>query len=357
MKYKVLILKNRVKVPIDDDFQKATEYISKYHDFDIQFDFKEIDIPVETTLWMTTPDRFWFGTKDTKDKIRKYIPENKYHCVIFAWDKTESPIASLDQSKFALTSWSTWGEAIKGTEYIELVTSPLDDKINHIYHSIIHELYHSFVKRANRRGANILDVMDSVEINGVKVAYYKNDQPEAIDGNFAIQRGILAPHTDKILYMKEVSRGFENAVEVILENEGGYIHDKRDPGGETNMGISKKSYPNLDIKNITREQAIAIYRKDFWNKIKGDSLPYPIALQLFDMAVNCGVSQAVKMLQKVVGTKQDGVIGFVTIGALKPSHSFDYFIARLVFYQSIQGYKDFGKGWINRATKVYKLIQ
>lgn len=357
--YKVLVLKNRVKVDVQDDFDKAKDYIKRHHDFEVDFEFKEIDIPVETSLWLESGGRLWFGTKDTKDKIKQYLPENKYHCVIFAWDKTESPISKLDQNKFALTSWSTWREAIPGTEYIELVTAPYDDSVNHIYNSIIHELYHSFVKRANRRGANILDVMDSMVVNGVRQSYYKNDNPEAPDGNFAAQREILEPHTDKILY-QPAKTGFEHAVEVILENEGGYINDERDPGGETNMGISKKAYPDLDIKNLTREQAIQIYFKDYWKPIKADFMDRGIALQLFDMAVNAGVSQASKLIQRIVGVKDDGVIGPITLRAINNYNgdiNMEYLIARVNYYSSLDNVKIFGAGWVNRAVKVYQLTK
>lgn len=195
MTYKVLVLKNRVKVNVDDDFQKAKEYISRYHEFGVQFDFKETDIPVETSLWKQSGNQFLFGTSGTREKIKDMVsPE--YHCVIFAWDKMESPITQLNNPNIQLTSWSHWERVHPTTEYIELVTAPYDDQINHIYNSIIHELEHSFVKRANRRGANILDVMDT---------YIHNNDPEHIDGNFARQRAILAPHTDKILYMPTVT--------------------------------------------------------------------------------------------------------------------------------------------------------
>jgi hypothetical protein len=357
--YKVLVLKNRVKVEVKDDFDKAKDYIKRHHNFEVDFEFKDIDIPVETSLWKESGGRLWFGTKNTKDKIKQYLPENKYHCVMFTWDKTESPISNLDQSKYALTSWSTWREAIPGTEYIELVTAPYDDKVNHIYHSIIHEMYHSFVKRANRRGANIVDVMDRMIVNGKEVTYYKNSEPEAPDGNFAAQREILEPHTDKILYTPPQT-GFEHAVEIILENEGGYVNDKRDPGGETNMGISKRAYPDLDIKNLTKDQAKQIYFKDYWKPIKADFMPSGIALQVFDMAVNAGVSQAAKLLQRIVGVKDDGVIGRITLGAVenyKGDINMEYLLARVNYYSALDNVKIYGAGWVKRAVKVYQLTQ
>ena len=64
-------------------------------------------------------------------------------------------------------------------------------------------------------------------------------------------------------------------IEVVLKSEGGYVNDPHDPGGETNFGISKRAYPSVDIKHLTKEGAIAIYKKDYWDKIKGDDLPLP----------------------------------------------------------------------------------
>lgn len=359
--YRVLVLKNRVKVPVDDDFQKAKEYIDRHYKdkLSISFDFKEIDIPVETSLWLQKDNKFWFGTKGTKDKIRHLVSPD-YHCVIFMWDKMESPISSLGNENIFLTSWTTWDRLHPTTEYVEIVTSPSDNDTNHIYLSILHEVGgHSFVKRANRRGANILDVMDSMLVNGVPMGYYKNSDPEAPDGNFACQRALLEPHIDKILYMpeKEPLTNFEKAVLVILENEGGYVNDPNDSGGETKYGISARSFPDLDIKNLTKEQAISIYKKEYWDKIQGDKLPYRIALQVFDMAVNAGVSVAVKMLQEIAGTYKDGVVGKKTLDASAKIDQFSYFIARLRFYEKAKDKGGFRQGWINRATKVYKLIQ
>lgn len=359
--YKVLVLKNRLKVNVQDDFEKAKDYIKRHHEFEVEFEFKEIDIPVETSLWKEWLGRFWFGTQNTKAKIRQYTPEGKYHCVIFAWDKEESPISNLDQNKFTLTSWTTWDEIVKGTEYIELVTSEFDDRVDWIYKSIIHELEHSFVKRANRRGANILDVMDSMTVNGKVENYYKNSDPEATDGNFATQQALLKPHTDKILYMQEkIQSGFGNAVEVILENEGGYVNDSRDPGGETKYGISARAFPEIDIKNLTKEEAIEIYKREYWDKIKGDKLPKSIALPVFDMAVNAGVKTSAKLLQKIVGVKQDGIIGNITLGAVssyKGDINTDFLIERVTYYSKLDNAKIYGVGWVNRAIKVYKLTK
>lgn len=82
----------------------------------------------------------------------------------------------------------------------------------------------------------------------------------------------------------------------ILEVEGGYVNDPQDPGGETKYGISKRSYPNLDIAALTQEQAGAIYLRDYWQAAGCDGLPQGLALIHFDAAVNCGVHRAMNFL-------------------------------------------------------------
>ena len=88
---------------------------------------------------------------------------------------------------------------------------------------------------------------------------------------------------------------FDRIMEFILKQEGGYINDIDDPGGETNFGISKSSFPNEDIKNMTQERAKEIHRSLYWNAIKGDNLTWPIDLYAMDAAVNMGVGTALRL--------------------------------------------------------------
>lgn len=85
---------------------------------------------------------------------------------------------------------------------------------------------------------------------------------------------------------------FDQALKFVLEREGGYVNDAADPGGETNLGISKRAYPNLDIRNLTPELAGMIYRSDYWNAAGCDALTPGMALVVFDSAVNVGVARA-----------------------------------------------------------------
>lgn len=114
---------------------------------------------------------------------------------------------------------------------------------------------------------------------------------------------------------------FLRAVAVVLDHEGGYVNDPRDPGGETKYGISKRSYPSLDIANLTREDAIAIYYRDWWQRYGyGRLQDEAVATKLLDMAVNMGPAAAHKLLQEALvflgyDIAVDGVIGPQTIGA------------------------------------------
>lgn len=98
---------------------------------------------------------------------------------------------------------------------------------------------------------------------------------------------------------------FAQAIAFTLQREGGYVNDPDDPGGETNFGLSKRAYPELDIRNLTLEQAAAVYRLDYWKKpginLVAEVAPL-VAVRLFDLGVNCGTVTAAKMLQRAINT-------------------------------------------------------
>ena len=114
---------------------------------------------------------------------------------------------------------------------------------------------------------------------------------------------------------------FDKCLAEVLRHEGGYVNHRKDPGGETNMGISKRSYPKEDIRGMTRERAAAIYRRDFWNRVRGDDLPDGLDMVAFDAAVNSGPSRGAKWLQQGVGVTADGKIGPATIAAAKSTYA------------------------------------
>ena len=96
---------------------------------------------------------------------------------------------------------------------------------------------------------------------------------------------------------------FDEIIEVTLHHEGGYVHDPKDLGGETNFGIAKRFYPDVDIKNLTEEGAKEIYKKDYWDKNKVDELDEQLKHIFFDMCVNQGRGTAVKILQRACNAK------------------------------------------------------
>lgn len=108
---------------------------------------------------------------------------------------------------------------------------------------------------------------------------------------------------------------WDKAINFVLSMEGEYTFDPVDPGGETKFGISKKSYPSLDIKNLTVDQAKDIYKTDYWQVCHCDELPSPFAISVFDMAVNQGTGKAKRLLQIILGVDVDGIIGQKTIAA------------------------------------------
>lgn len=144
---------------------------------------------------------------------------------------------------------------------------------------------------------------------------------------------------------------FEKAFTLVMRFEGGYSNDSRDPGGETNFGISKHAYPNLDIAGLTEDQAKDIYKSDYWQAISGDLLPYPINVLIFDAAVNHGKKRAVTMLQDALKIKSDGLIGEQTIKAVKsaPDEFCAVYLAkRARQYAKTRNFSIYGDGWLKR---------
>lgn len=149
---------------------------------------------------------------------------------------------------------------------------------------------------------------------------------------------------------------FDLCLEHVLKFEGGYVNHPSDPGGETNFGISKRSYPGENIKRMTRERAGMIYRRDFWNAVKGDDLPAGLDLVAFDAAVNSGQSRGAKWLQAGVGAAQDGKIGPATIAAARaadPATAINRACdARMAFLRGLGTWPTFGRGWTRRVDSV-----
>tara|TARA_E500000318_G_C3496315_1_gene186566 strand:+ start:360 stop:833 length:474 start_codon:yes stop_codon:yes gene_type:complete len=154
---------------------------------------------------------------------------------------------------------------------------------------------------------------------------------------------------------------FKEIIEQVLEHEGGYVNDPKDLGGETKYGITKRFYPDIDIKNLTIEQAKDIYKKDYWDKNKVESLPQNLWHIYFDMCVNMGKRTAVKVLQRAAVNRGkdievDGGLGPMTIGALKGVELDRVRAFRVKYYVDLITAKPeqekFFLGWFRRATEV-----
>ena len=148
---------------------------------------------------------------------------------------------------------------------------------------------------------------------------------------------------------------FDQAFTKLLGVEGGYTCNPADPGGETNWGISKRSYPDVDIKALTQEQAKSIYMHDYWQPLQLELLPVEVRYDLFDAAVNSGNLQAVKFLQKAAGVIDDGIIGTITLDACGniPGYvlSARFNGHRLQFMSALPAWSTFSRGWANRIAK------
>ena len=154
---------------------------------------------------------------------------------------------------------------------------------------------------------------------------------------------------------------FDEIIEVTLHHEGGYVHDPKDLGGETNYGIAKRFYPDVDIKNLTKEGAKEIYKKDYWDKNKVDDLTPELKHIFFDMCVNQGKGRAVKILQRAANAKGaelkvDGGLGPKTIGAMKGVELDRVRAYRVKYYADLVTRKPdlekFYFGWFRRALEV-----
>lgn len=164
---------------------------------------------------------------------------------------------------------------------------------------------------------------------------------------------------------------FYKSFERVIGHEGGYTDDPNDRGnwtsgkvgeGElkgTKFGISAMSYPNLDIKNLTIDEAQIIYFNDFWVKNGIDQLPKAMQYQMFDASINHGFRNATKMLQRAVDVADDGIIGKNTIKAVGQYDQLNLVLLfnneRLKFYTDIRTWSQYGKGWARRVAGNLKL--
>jgi len=157
--------------------------------------------------------------------------------------------------------------------------------------------------------------------------------------------------------MKE---NFDKCLEMLLSHEGGFVNHPEDPGGITNLGVTKKVYDEWtgsesteqEMRDLTPEDVAPIYKKNYWDRVKGDSLPSGLDWACFDWAINSGSGRPAKAVQRAVGATQDGAIGPQTLGLIMekdPEEIINYvYGVRQDFYKSLKTFETFGRGWTRR---------
>ncbi len=161
-----------------------------------------------------------------------------------------------------------------------------------------------------------------------------------------------------------MKQNFAEALQKLLAHEGGYVFHKDDPGGMTNLGVTKKVWEEWvghpvdekTMRNLTPASVAPLYRTKYWDKIKGDDLPSGVDYAVFDAAVNSGSGRAAKWLQACVGVEVDGGIGPKTLAAVVAFDPDvlveDYAKRRLSFLMDLPHWGTFGKGWSRRVAEV-----
>lgn len=157
---------------------------------------------------------------------------------------------------------------------------------------------------------------------------------------------------------------FDAALKAILHHEGGYVNHPADPGGMTNLGVTKRVWEEwvgheVDekaMRGLTPEMVAPLYKVKYWDKIKGDELPMGVDYCVFDAAVNSGPGRAAKWLQACVDVEPDGGIGpktLAAVAAFDPKELVeDYAKRRLSFLMDLKTWPTFGKGWGRRVAEV-----
>jgi len=156
---------------------------------------------------------------------------------------------------------------------------------------------------------------------------------------------------------------FEEALKAILKHEGGYVHHPRDPGGMTNLGVTKKVWEEWvgkpvgekEMRGLTPDTVAPMYKKKYWDAVKADELPTGLDYLMFDFAINAGPGRAAKTMQKAIGTTPDGAIGPKTMAALKAADPADliakFSMEKELFYKALPTFATFGKGWLRRVDE------
>jgi lysozyme family protein len=164
--------------------------------------------------------------------------------------------------------------------------------------------------------------------------------------------------------MQIMVSNWDNSFKLMLKSEGGFVNHPSDPGGMTNLGVTKATWENwvgresdeAEMRGLTPEKVEPLYKKKYWDAVRGDELPMGLDYLMFDFAVNAGAGRAIKTLQTAVGVTPDGGFGPMTMAAVQavePNELIERFSqAKEDFYRSLTTFATFGKGWLNRVADV-----
>jgi lysozyme family protein len=165
-----------------------------------------------------------------------------------------------------------------------------------------------------------------------------------------------------------VRKNFVRSFSETLKHEGGFVNHPKDPGGMTNLGVTKRVWEDYtgrqaseaDMRALTPEMVKPLYLDRYWNRVGGDELPSGVDFVIYDFAVNSGPARAIRYAQKLVGATQDGMMGPQTLVKIKEycdQNGEEYFIhaytdARMAFLEGLSTFNTFGKGWSKRVNDV-----
>jgi lysozyme family protein len=155
---------------------------------------------------------------------------------------------------------------------------------------------------------------------------------------------------------------FKECLDLVLKSEGGWTGPqglKGDPGGETNLGVTKRvweeyvGHPVKTLKNLTKDDVAPLYEQKYWRPCYAEVLPRGLDFVVFSMAINAGTGRSVKLLQQSIGCVPDGIIGPRTRELISSSNGATLIAkfseTRREYYRSLKLFSVFGKGWLNRA--------
>ena len=157
---------------------------------------------------------------------------------------------------------------------------------------------------------------------------------------------------------------FTESLQEVLREEGGFVNNPRDPGGMTNLGVTRRAYEawlgrsvsEAEMRSLTPAKVAPFYREMYWDKCRCDELPAGLSLLVFDCAVNQGVGAASRLLQTAAGSAADGVLGPKTMAIVKVQSPRDLVhelaFQRALRYMTTGGIEFFGKGWAKRLRTI-----